>query len=394
MMAGINDIFYLDRTGLHVPTLQEVADWFAEQYKSVYGNDIDLTSDSQDGQWVAIQAKAAHDVMDIAGLIYNSMSPSTAIGDGLSRNVKLNGIMRKKSTHSTVDLRIVGEVGTIITNGSVKDANENIWLLPETVTIPTGGEILVTATAEDAGAITAEINTVNVINTPTRGWQTVTNPTEATIGQAVETDAELRRRQTISVALPSQSVLGGMESAVAAVHGVSKIRAYENDTGETDENGIPAHSTSVVVKGGDVNEIAIAILTHKTIGSGTYGSTEITVYDKAGMPTKIKFSRPTEKDIYIRLTVKPLLGYLSSYETDIKNRLIEYIDGLSIGDDIYLTKLYAPILNMNSSETATFDLESVEISEDGENWQTTNIEIAYDGLAVTDSSKITVVRDD
>jgi hypothetical protein len=64
-----------------------------------------------------------------------TFSPSTAIGAGLSSNVKINGITRRAATNSTVDLLLTGTVGTAITNGSVRDANRVVWNLPATVVI-------------------------------------------------------------------------------------------------------------------------------------------------------------------------------------------------------------------------------------------------------------------
>jgi hypothetical protein len=43
---------------------------------------------------------------------------------------------------------------------------------------------------------------------------------------------------------------------VAAVLGVTRLAAYENDTNSTDGNGIPAHALSLVVDGGDALAIA------------------------------------------------------------------------------------------------------------------------------------------
>ena len=57
-MATIKDIFYLDSTGVHIPPLQEVLDWYTQQYKNIYGDDVNLDPDTQDGQWIAIQAQA------------------------------------------------------------------------------------------------------------------------------------------------------------------------------------------------------------------------------------------------------------------------------------------------------------------------------------------------
>ena len=85
--------------------------------------------------------------------------------------------------------------------------------------IPESGEIVVTATAEKEGAITALSNTINKINTPTLGWQSVNNESVASIGTNVESDAELKYRQTYSTAIPSLSVMEGIVGAVADIRG-------------------------------------------------------------------------------------------------------------------------------------------------------------------------------
>jgi uncharacterized phage protein gp47/JayE len=65
--------------------------------------------------------------------------------------------------------------------------------------------VLVTATCANSGAVAALAGTITTINTPTRGWTSVTNPAAATVGAPAETDAELRIRQGQSVALPPSS---------------------------------------------------------------------------------------------------------------------------------------------------------------------------------------------
>ncbi len=95
----------------------------------------------------------------------------------LTSNVKINGIARKAATNSTVDLLLAGTAGTTITNGSVKDSNNVIWNLPVTVSIGVDGTLTVTATCANSGAVAALAGTITTINTPTRGWTSVTNPT-------------------------------------------------------------------------------------------------------------------------------------------------------------------------------------------------------------------------
>ncbi|HCT5962039.1 TPA: hypothetical protein OT231_005361, partial [Klebsiella pneumoniae] len=92
---------------------------------------------------------------------------------------------------------------------------------------------------------------VNKINTPTRGWVSVTNPQAATVGVAAETNDELRVRQSQSVALPSLTPFEAVDGAIANISGVTRHKLYENDTDTTDANGLPPRSIAAIVEGGD-----------------------------------------------------------------------------------------------------------------------------------------------
>lgn len=76
-------------------------------------------------------------------------------------------------------------------------------VLPASVVVGVDGTVMATATCSVSGAVAALAGTITEINTPTRGWVSVTNPAAATVGSPAETDAELRIRQSQSVALPS-----------------------------------------------------------------------------------------------------------------------------------------------------------------------------------------------
>ena len=321
---------------------------------------------------------------------YAGFSPATATGEGLSSVVKVNGISRAVATNSTADLKIVGQAGTTITNGAAFDTNNVKWNLPASVVIPPAGEIIVTATCNQEGAVIAAANTINRIATPTLGWQTVTNLLAATVGNPVETDAELRARQTSAVAAPSKSVWEGIIATVSALSGVSRVSGVDNDTNSTDVNGVPAHSIGLVVEGGDVSEIGSAILLKKAPGAGTYGSTSVTVNDDYGVPRIINFDRPVITAVKVRVTVKALAGYETRIGQAIQQANVDYINGLEIGEDVLLTRLYVPSSLNGSSDSLTYQLMSVETATTGP-FGTSDITIPYNGAASCVLADVTIV---
>ncbi|HDT6075264.1 baseplate J/gp47 family protein [Enterobacter roggenkampii] len=368
---------------MSAPDYQTILDTLTSYFQQIYGSDAYLEPDSKDGQMVALVALAIHDANNTAISVYNCFSPATGYGAALTSNVKINGIARRGATNSTVDLLLTGTAGTSITNGTVKDTNNVIWRLPALVTIGVGGTVTVTATCSNSGAVAALAGTITTINTPTRGWASVTNPAAATVGAPAETDAELRIRQGQSVALPSLTPFEGVDGAIANVAGVTRHKLYENDTGATDSNGLPPHSISAIVDGGDVTEIAQTIRGNKGQGTATYGTTSVTVPDTYGNPHVISFSRSTDVPIYGHITLKAFTGYTSQIGVQIQQAVADYINGLTIGDDVLLSRIYSPAnLGVVSGGNARYyDIQELLIGKSAGSVAAANIIIAYNESA-------------
>jgi len=388
-------ICIIDETGIHAPDFPTVLNWLKDQYRGIYGQDVYLENDSQDGQLVSIFARAIHDCNSAAVAVYNAFSPNTAQGTGLSSVVKINGIGRALPSYSSVDLVIIGQAGTTITNGYATDINNAQWNLPETVVIPPSGTITVTATAASVGTVRAQANTITGIGTPTRGWQSVNNLEAATDGAPVESDAALRRRQTVSTALPSLTVLDGIVGSVASLDGVTRYKAYENDTSLTDANGIPSHTISLVVEGGDAQAIADAVMAKKTPGSGTYGTTKMTSVDVYGLAHTISFFRPTDVPISVAFTLKAFPGYTATIERAIKQAIADYINGLDIGEKVYAMRVYVPVALANAAAGGKYEIlpNTLMIARDHGTPAAADIAIAFNEAAMcsVDDINITVV---
>ncbi|WP_369067480.1 baseplate J/gp47 family protein [Burkholderia gladioli] len=377
--------------GISAPTFADILDYLKTQYLTIYGPDAYLEDDSQDGQLLAVFARAISDSNSVAIGIYNAFSPAKAVGAALSNNVKINGIARQVASYSTVDVLIVGQAGTTITNGIVKDVNQNQWALPATVTIPPEGELTVTAVCTTIGAIGAGEGTVTTIGTPTRGWQSVTNASAAAEGAPVETDAALRQRQTESTALPSLTVLDGIVGAIANITGVTRCVPYENDTAETDANGIPSHSIALVVEGGDAIEIADAIATKKTPGSGTYGTTTVTVLNRYGIPQPINFFRPTYETITCALSIQALPGYSSVIGDAVVTAIVAYVNGVALGGGAAACVEWDGCIAAAKSVTGatTFKIRSLVLSGPG-GAGTPDVPLLFNQAAQMDTSNVTL----
>jgi uncharacterized phage protein gp47/JayE len=307
--------------------------------------------------------------------------------------VKINGISRLVATNSTADILIIGVAGTVITNGVIgPDATGHKWNLPASVTIPAGGAITITATCQDLGAITAAIGILNKIATPVYGWQSANNPAAASVGNPVESDAELRIRQGLATTLRALTVMEAIVAAVAAIAGVSRSIGYENDSNITDSDGVSAHSISMVVEGGDSQVIGDTIASKKTPGTGTYGTTPISTYDSRGVLNVINFFRPIVATIGVEVTITALSGYTSGYAGQIKTAVADTLNNLAIGDDVLITKLYVPANLPNLAAGATFDISLIRIKKNAGAFDTTNVVLVFNEVAeCTPTVDVTVI---
>lgn len=375
-------------SGMKAPGFQDILDSWKTIFRDIYGQDIYIEPDSKDGVLLSLIAYAIHGCNNTAIATYNSFSPATSKSTALSNTVKINGIVRKSASNSTVDLLITGSFGTTITNGSVRDTNNAIWNLPTLITIGASGTVTATAICATSGAVAALPGTITQINTPTLGWIAVTNPVNATVGTQAESDAELRLRQTQSVALPSKSVMEGMLGAIANLSGVTRYKGYDNDTDSTDENGVPAHNITIVVEGGDAMEIATTIAIKKTPGVPTFGTTTVAV-PQSSRP--INFFRPKQTPIYAKVKIKALTGYTTDIGRSIRQVMSDYINKLYIGDSLYLSRLYVPATLDNSVGGETYDVIDITMGKNKDALVGSNISIAFNESAICSAENIEVI---
>ena len=380
----------VSNTGISAPQYSDIYQSLIATFQNIYGSDIYVAPDSQDGQFLAVIAAAINDSNQAMISVFQGYSPYYAQGTGLSAQVKLNGLTRLTATNSSAVGVVTGVVGTIITNGVVQDAGGNLWNLPTSVTIPTGGSISVTVTAQQPGSISATVGTINQIYNPQVGWQTFSNTSAAVAGQATETDAALRIRQAASVATPALAVRDAIYAAIGAVTGVGRYTVYENPTGSTDANGVPAHAIACVVEGGSVAAITSAIFLRKPPGIQTYGTTSYTQTSPLGLTSVINYFVLGQVNIYFAVTIKALPGYLSTTTADIISALVAYVKSLVIGESVYVSQTSAIASMIGLPEGQTFYITDFRLGTAASPTGTSNIAIAYNQGANCAASNITV----
>lgn len=377
--------------GITAPTYPEILAELQLRFQAIYGSDIYITPDSQDGQFLALMAQAIYDTNQETIAAYNSFNPAYAVGTGLSNLVKINGISRLVSSASTAVGNVVGVAGTVITAGSVKDANGYVWDLPATVTIPVGGSIAVTVTAQTQGTIQAAAGTINIINSPTYGWQTFVSTADAVPGNPVESDAQLRLRQAVSTGIPALTPMGAMFGALANLPGVTRLALYENYSDITDVNGLPPHSICPVIEGGVVASIINMVGSRKTPGAGTFGTTSGYYIDPVtGIAYLINYNVLSDITIKVAVTGTATPGYASTTAALIKSAVAAYISGLAIGEDVQYSRIWTPSYLNGDVLGKSYEITALTIAKGAGAPGTSDIVIAFNEAAKALTTDITV----
>lgn len=365
---------YIGVNGLITQNLSEIQTNLTEQYKNIYGNDINVEQNSPDGQLINIEAQQKKDVLDLITQIWNNLDPDYVYGLPQQTLYKLNGLEIKKYTYSYCYVEITATQALTLqglddnienadgTGYTVYDKNGNRWILAETQQITTAGTYTFNFRAAELGDIMALPNTIIYMETVLRGISSVNNTANNYVtGQTGETTAQFRLRRQKSMAVPSQGFKEAVESQMLALTNVQQCKCYENDLDYT-VNDIPPHTFWVIVEGGTSQEIGQVIYANKPPGIPMKGNISVQIQRPTGDLVTVYYDIATAVNLYVRATIKNL----SIYELDtayIINQLTTM--EFDIQQTVTTMAISNNISNTISDTGAVYD---IEISKDGITW--------------------------
>jgi len=365
----------LDSTGLTIDSLNDIITKFEEGYKSIYGNDIILSSDSPDGQRINIEAQAIRDLLEVIAAIYNSFDLNKANGVDLDRLTAILGIERQGATFTqqqieiTVDRSLtldgLDELATDIdgTGYTVADDTGNEFILLDTANL-TAGTHLLTFRAKELGSITTLPNTITNPVTVVLGVTNINNPSGVLeLGKDGELDSTYRIRALLSSAIKSIGFTDGLLANILNISGVTDAKVYENFTNATDVNGIPSHSIWAIVEGGANTDIANSIYLKKNSGCGLKGSITLDIIKNNGETFTAKFDRPQSKNLWIRFDLKATKIGVTFDQSNIKQYIVDNLT-FNIGEPAETSKITAIAIEAINNEGGGGVPLNIEISDD------------------------------
>lgn len=389
---------YIEEAGLIIPdTSQTLAEVQAE-FRAVFGDDLDVDPSTPQGTLIARIAEERDAIARNNAELANQINPDYANNVFLDAIYGLSGGTRRPAVKTIVtDVVLTGTPGTLVTRGAIAvTTSGDQFELMQQREIPASGTITGDFLALEAGPIEVEAGALNGIETSILGWTGVYNPMAGVTGRPAETDASVRRRRRNTLALQSVStnlaVISGLYN-IDTVRSLSYLENIESTTQVIEGITMKPNSIWVCVEGGSAEEIAQSLYDTKTLGAGYNGSIEVQVGDPRSRITHpVKFDRPIDVELLIRVTVAPSSLDLQQLIPDLVMRYVnQEIEGdvsFVVGSNVSPWEI-AGAINQQRPEIR---VRKVELSLVGSGtWSTDEYEIAINEIAKTQRSSITVV---
>ena len=119
----------------------------------------------------------------------------------------------------------------------------------------------------------------------------------------------------------------------------------------------------------------------KAPGVGTFGTTSIPIVDQKGLPITISFFELTEVPIFVAMTIQPLTGYVSSTGTAAIAALVNFLNALAIGEEVFFNWLLG-VAGMNGSPLGqTYVITSFTIGIAADALSNADIPITFNAAA-------------
>ena len=328
----------ITETGIVIDSLTAVHQRLTEGFKRIYGDDINLDADSPDGQMVGLFSQEIENINQAIAMVVQMLDPYKATGSWLEQRAMYAGIVRRGADYSYLDdVIITGKRGVTVRNDSVfTDDNNTKWVTLNDVVLGENGSVRVNMRSRELGSFTLPANKELKMDTVTVGIEKAVTTKKAKSGTFAETDGNLLMRFMRSHSINNHDDRQGLEGALLDIPDVKQARVYENFTGATNANGIPAHSLNAVVIGGSDNDIAMTILKKKIGGCGVFGSISST-QNYAGAERTVMFDRASITNIKVKLILERVGGFHDIDTDGIKSALAS--TKFEIGESVYAMRL-------------------------------------------------------
>lgn len=376
-------------TGFSADSVSDVRESVAQSWKDAFRSDgkAELNTSPETPAGQLVDSETASIAQKDSELLYlaNMLNPLKATGIFQDALASIYFLTRKPAIPSTAVIKCTGLAGTVIPlSAQVRStADDTVWQNTEEQTIGSDGTCECVFACQSSGLIAAGANTLTQIQTMVAGWDTATNETAATVGQNAESQGAFENRRYASVGLNSRGTAAAVYARVANTAGVVVASVRENKTNmpiEVDGYYLKAHSIFCAVIGGEDKDIADAIYKSCSAGCDYNGNTTVSVTDEYTRAVEdVTFYRPSEFDIYVKVTLAGKDSLPDEYEATVKKAVYDNFYGedtatiagepilrVVMGTTILASRFIPSVLNAGISQVVR-----IQVSTDGQTWSET-----------------------
>ena len=359
-----SNLIFDPQKGLQIPDSDQVLKAVQEEFKKVFGNNINLDPSSPQGQLITSLASMIITKNTELLKLANQFNPLTAQGIFQEALGRIYFLERKVAQPTIVFCECKGLQGTIIPNGAIVENTEGLrFYSTNQAIIAENQKTMVEFICEKVGEIPVKANTITKIITVISGWDTVNNPKDGIIGRIEESQAEFERRRYTSVAKNAHGTVASLYGALVSINDVIDVIVLENRTNNPIEQAgvtIDGHSVYISIFGGKEEEIAKTIYHKLDAGCGTTGDIDVThiATDYGNAKYTYQINRPQELPLYIKIRIKETETTPATIVDDIKNAVLQNFNGLSsnniarvrMAENLYASRFYCTILAQGVQE--------------------------------------------
>lgn len=356
-------------TGFVKKTVNVILDEMKEKAKAMFGQDIDLNPSSSLMHFLEIIALEEARLWDALEDRYYVSFVEFASGEHLDRVVALLGLERQAAIYSTGEQTFVASQAVTVPEGTIVQTEGGVqFTTDEDLVFATPSSDVVGITAVIPGADSnVSADTITVIQDPIVGITSTNNAAATSDGEDFETDTEMRARAKAYSSTLGKGTVAAIEAAVLAVAGVTSVSSSED---------FDLHKLTLTVSGVSYPDSTVDAAIEDTRPAGI----------------EVIWQNPSYVDIYCDPTVDVTGNAPAGASDRIRDAIVDYINGLDVGEDVIYTKIYEIIFDEDDAESEEWivDVTDLQLEDANPPSGTSNIVITSSQKARTQASYVEV----
>lgn len=382
--------FGLTKDGFKRKLYSDIEEDLFVRARDLFGQDINLSERSPLGIFLRIIAWSLSLLWQLAEKVYHQSHLPTAEGISLDYVAEKADIYRFPALKSNGKVLFTGTPNKKIYKGfKVSTIDKIVFETDKEYTIGPDGTVEATVICTQLGDTgNVQATAIKEIVNPEMDITSVSNEFRFDNGREIETDDELRERYSNSFIGNGKATINAIINHLLKIPTLKGYKVLENDTMEV-INGMEPKSIKVIALGGTDEEIANAILDSKAAGIETNGNVTVAVKDNQGISHDIKFSRATEVEVFMNLTLSYSLSELDkeTVNNNLKKRISEYLRKVGMGGNVLISQLISTIL----TDSAIKDVK-VKIGKKAESLSQENLSFLDEEVPTITDENIVIIE--